>query len=293
MRASTTARPAIRKRSPRTPGIIHIDIDPREFGKIKAVDVSICADAGFATRELLERVQLDSASAVAVSSNNSKQGHPLRTPGSDDLCSHRTASCKQSARCAPDDVIVTTDVGQHQMWVAQRFLSCAAGSLAHIGQASGTMGFGPPAAIGAALVSSLKQRRVCFTGDGSLLMNVQELATLAELGLNVKIVLLDNGAARPCPDSSRNCSISSAWSPRRIHDRAASGALSPRLSAFRRWTWAIAADPHDALSMRDVGSWRQCADPRADRRGSICDADGGAGRRATVEALDHVDGIGR
>jgi acetolactate synthase-1/2/3 large subunit len=93
---------------------------------------------------------------------------------------------------APHDAIVTTDVGQHQMWVAQaypfrrpdRWLT--SGGL-------GTMGFGLPAAIGAAIAAP-DATVICFSGDGSLLMNIQELATLAELDLNVKIVLLDNGA---------------------------------------------------------------------------------------------------
>ncbi len=87
---------------------------------------------------------------------------------------------------------VTTDVGQHQMWAAQylpfheprRWLT--SGGL-------GTMGFGLPAAIGAALANQKAGRVICITGDGSLLMNIQEFATLAELGLPVKIILLDNG----------------------------------------------------------------------------------------------------
>jgi len=78
------------------------------------------------------------------------------------------------------------------MWVAQAFPFrrpdrwLTSGGL-------GTMGFGLPAAIGAALAAPFATA-ICFTGDGSLLMNIQELATLAELDLNVKIVLLDNGS---------------------------------------------------------------------------------------------------
>jgi acetolactate synthase-1/2/3 large subunit len=93
---------------------------------------------------------------------------------------------------APADAIVTTDVGQHQMWVAQRFPFTRPDRWLTSG-GLGTMGFGLPAAIGAALVAP-ESTTICFTGDGSLLMNVQELATLAELGLNVKIILLDNAA---------------------------------------------------------------------------------------------------
>lgn len=171
--------------------IIHIDIDPREFGKIKAVDVSICADAGFATRELLKRVQPTQRARWLSRVNQLQQGHPLRTPGSSELCSPY-GIVQAVGALAPDDVIVTTDVGQHQMWVAQRFPFMRPDRWLTSG-GLGTMGFGLPAAIGAALVEPAATT-VCFTGDGSLLMNVQELATLAELDLNVKIVLLDNAA---------------------------------------------------------------------------------------------------
>ena len=171
--------------------IIHIDIDPREFGKIKAPDVSICADAGLATRELLERVPPTQRTLWLSRVNQLKHGHPLQTPGIQQLCSPY-GIVQAVGAIAPVDAIVTTDVGQHQMWVAQRFPFkrpdrwLTSGGL-------GTMGFGLPAAIGAALVEP-EATTLCFTGDGSLLMNVQELATLAELDLNVKIVLLDNAA---------------------------------------------------------------------------------------------------
>jgi len=171
--------------------IIHIDIDPREFGKIKAADVSICADAGFAIRELLKRVQPTQRSLWLSRVNQLKRGHPLRAQDGGDLCSPY-GIVQAVAALAPADVIVTTDVGQHQMWVAQRFPFTRPDRWLTSG-GLGTMGFGLPAAIGAALVEP-EAMTVCFTGDGSLLMNVQELATLAELHLNVKIVLLDNAA---------------------------------------------------------------------------------------------------
>lgn len=171
--------------------IIHIDIDPREFGKIKAADVSICADAGDATHELLKRVPPTQRSLWLSRVDQLKQGHPLHTPGIHELCSPYGIVSAVGA-LTPDDVIVTTDVGQHQMWVAQRFPFARPDRWLTSG-GLGTMGFGLPAAIGAALVEP-DATTVCFTGDGSLLMNVQELATLAELDLNVKIVLLDNAA---------------------------------------------------------------------------------------------------
>jgi len=108
-------------------------------------------------------------------------GDPLRPYG---LIAHVAA-------LAPRDCIVTSDVGQHQMYVAQAFpFSFPRQWLTSGGL--GTMGFGLPAAIGAALARPGREV-VCFSGDGSLLMNLSELATAAEEGVNVKLVLFNNG----------------------------------------------------------------------------------------------------
>ena len=90
-----------------------------------------------------------------------------------------------------EDLLVTTDVGQHQMWAAQYYpveeprTFLTSGSL-------GTMGFGLPAAIGAAIANP-KKRVICFSGDGSIMMNIQELATLAENNLPVTVIVFENG----------------------------------------------------------------------------------------------------
>src|SRR5690606_24346203 len=120
-----------------------------------------------------------------------EEQYPLDTPGRDELASPY-GIVRAVGELAPHDCIVTTDVGQHQMWVAQTFpFSNPRRWLTSGGL--GTMGFGLPAAIGAALAAP-DAATICFSGDGSLLMNLQELATLAELQLNVKIVLLDNAS---------------------------------------------------------------------------------------------------
>ncbi|HZR35537.1 MAG TPA: biosynthetic-type acetolactate synthase large subunit [Nevskia sp.] len=171
--------------------VIHIDADPRELGKLRQPQLAILADAGAALRALAEAVKpalrVDWLSRVG----ELRRAAPLRLPGLDDP-RQPYGLIRAVAQLAHPDAAITTDVGQHQMWVAQsypfrrpeRWLT--SGGL-------GTMGFGLPAAIGAALALPAAGA-VCFSGDGSLLMNVQELATLAELNLNVKTVVMDNAA---------------------------------------------------------------------------------------------------
>lgn len=176
--------------------IIHIDIDQRELGKIKQPDLSIRADAARAIRELLKHADAFSCNHPLRQPWHAyirglKTSHPLLTPRADQLCSPY-GIMRSLGECLQENTIVTTDVGQHQMWAAQALPLHHADRWLTSG-GLGTMGFGLPAAIGAALARPADPV-VCITGDGSLLMNIQEFATLAELKLNVKIILLDNAA---------------------------------------------------------------------------------------------------
>jgi acetolactate synthase-1/2/3 large subunit len=117
--------------------------------------------------------------------------YPLQTPGADDPCTPY-GLILQAASLLDDDAIITTDVGQHQMWAAQVYpVRCPRQWLTSGGL--GTMGFGLPAAIGAALAYPTRTV-VCFSGDGSLLMNIQELVTAVEEDVNVKIILMNNNS---------------------------------------------------------------------------------------------------
>ncbi len=171
--------------------VIHIDIDAAELGKLKTPHVAIRGDAAAALQALLPLVQRQARKDWLAQVEALRRRFPLLLPDLDDAHSHY-GLVRAVADCLDGDAIIATDVGQHQMWVAQaypfarprRWLS--SGGL-------GTMGFGIPAAIGAAMAEP-ENAVVCFTGDGSILMNLQELATLAETGANVKIVLMDNAS---------------------------------------------------------------------------------------------------
>jgi acetolactate synthase-1/2/3 large subunit len=170
--------------------IIHVDIDASELGKIKRPTVAIAADVADVLQRLAPLVHRRSRALWLAHVAQLRATHGLQRPGVGDplrpygLIGH-------VARLAPADCIVTSDVGQHQMYVAQAFpFSFPRQWLTSGGL--GTMGFGLPAAIGAALARPGREV-VCFSGDGSLLMNLSELATAAEEGVNVKVVVFDNG----------------------------------------------------------------------------------------------------
>jgi acetolactate synthase-1/2/3 large subunit len=171
--------------------VIHIDIDPSELGKIRHPQVGIVGDVGEVLRALLPRVRDNPRSAWRARVEELKGRFPLHMPGADDP---RTpyGVILHAAALAGADVVVTTDVGQHQMWAAQAYPFRRPRSWLTSG-GLGTMGFGLPAAVGAALACP-DRTVVCFSGDGSLLMNLQELAVVAEEKVNVKVILLNNNS---------------------------------------------------------------------------------------------------
>jgi acetolactate synthase-1/2/3 large subunit len=171
--------------------VIHIDVDAAELGKLKTPHIAIRGDAARVLAALLPQVfphaRLDWLARVAAL----RRRHPTLLPDIDDPRSHY-GLVRAVAGCLDESAIITTDVGQHQMWVAQAYPFARPRRWLTSG-GLGTMGFGIPAAIGAAMAEP-GRTVVCFTGDGSILMNVQELATLAETGARVKIVLMDNAS---------------------------------------------------------------------------------------------------
>ena len=171
--------------------IIHVDIDRAEISKIKQPDIAINADAGQVLAMLLPQIEVIARQTWNDHIAQIKQEFPLEQINKSDPLSH-FGLIAAVADAVDNDAIITTDVGQHQMWVAQAYPLCRPRQWLTSG-GLGTMGFGLPAAIGAALAEP-SRKIVCFTGDGSIMMNIQEMATAAEHNLDIKIILMNNQA---------------------------------------------------------------------------------------------------
>ncbi|MEV3810669.1 acetolactate synthase 2 catalytic subunit [Aeromonas allosaccharophila] len=166
--------------------VIHLDVDAAEFGKRRAAEVGITTDLKRVLPALAMTLSIDpwrehcAAMAREYAFRYDHPGQAIYAP----------ALLKQLSARLPETSVVACDVGQHQMWVAQhmRFTS----PRNHLSSAGlGTMGFGLPAAIGAKM-SRPQDEVVLVSGDGSFMMNVQELGTIRRAQLKVKMVLLDN-----------------------------------------------------------------------------------------------------
>jgi acetolactate synthase-1/2/3 large subunit len=172
--------------------VIHIDIDAAEMGKTRLPDVALVADVQAALEALLAASAQDSSEgrteAWLQRIDTWKQHYPLVVPAPEgDIAPQEVVVALREL--APD-AFYTTDVGQHQMWAAQflhngprRWISSAG---------LGTMGFGMPAAMGVQTAFPAEQV-ICVAGDASILMNIQELGTLSQYNLPVKVVVLNNG----------------------------------------------------------------------------------------------------
>jgi acetolactate synthase-1/2/3 large subunit len=179
--------------------IVHIDVDAAEISKNVEAHVPVVGDAKQALAGILRELSTLAPGPGQwtpwwrrIESWRAEHTHPSRELATEEGTIDPEAALDALQRAVRGDAIVTTDVGQHQMWAANRLRFdqprrwLTSGGL-------GTMGFGLPAALGAQAAFPQAQV-VCVSGDGSLLLNLQELATAVQERLPVKVILIDNGS---------------------------------------------------------------------------------------------------
>jgi acetolactate synthase-1/2/3 large subunit len=172
--------------------IIHIDVDPAEIGKNVPVDVPIVGDAKIILSHLIRVIsQVEDAQKKDWTQHVKEfRGSCLPRLSFDDTPLKPQQVIKEISEAVTDDTILTTDVGQNQMWMAHYFTSRNPRKFISSG-GLGTMGFGFPAAMGAK-VALPEEDVVAVCGDGGFLMVCQDLATVKEYDIPVVVCVLDN-----------------------------------------------------------------------------------------------------
>jgi acetolactate synthase-1/2/3 large subunit len=175
--------------------VIHIDIDPAEVGKNRIPEVPIVGDVRNVLIDLLRRCKQTGVTGTPNQTqewlnlvNRWREEYPLVVPHYPDSMSPQEVIVEIGSQ-APH-AYYTTDVGQHQMWSAQFLKNGPRRWISSAGL--GTMGFGLPAAMGVK-VAFPDEEVICISGDASFQMCLQELGTLAQYGINVKTVIMNNG----------------------------------------------------------------------------------------------------
>ncbi len=171
--------------------VIHFEVDPAEVNKNRKADVAVLGDVAISISKLLElskkRDIKPNTSKWLSRINKWKQQYPLSQPlPQGDIYPQEVFL---AIRDLAPDAYITTDVGQHQMWAAQYLRNAPRQWISSAGL--GTMGFGVPAALGVQTALPDKQV-ICIAGDASILMNIQELATIVQYKLNIKIIIINN-----------------------------------------------------------------------------------------------------
>jgi acetolactate synthase-1/2/3 large subunit len=176
--------------------VIHIDIDPAEISKNRCPELAIVGDVKKTLMQMLKKIRKNN---IFIDSNQTKswlnriykwkEAYPLVTTN----YKFQNLSPQEAILnigLTNKNAMITTDVGQHQMWSAQ-LINCEPRKWAS-SSGLGTMGFGLPAAIGAK-VANPDQTVICITGDSSIQMSIQELGTISQYNLGIKILIANNG----------------------------------------------------------------------------------------------------
>jgi len=220
--------------------IIHVDVDPCSIGKNVPTHIPVVGDAKSVLRQMLGMLPKDvcqeSLTRLAPWWNQIeewKERAPLTYRGSDEVIMPQFL-CEELYRLTKGDAIIATDVGQHQMWLAQYYgfnrprQSITSGGL-------GAMGFGFPAALGAQIALPARQV-IAFVGDGGFQMTAQELATAVQYKTNTKIVVMNNnylGMVRQWQElfyDRAYLAVDMEWTPDFVKLAEAYGALGLRVT---------------------------------------------------------------
>jgi acetolactate synthase-1/2/3 large subunit len=169
--------------------IIHLDIDPAEISKLRKADVAVVSELKPALEQIRPEHKANSTWSAQCLNWKKEFAWRYDAPAKG---IYAPRLLRDLSRAKPQGLTITCDVGQHQMWVAQH---CSFNDpLEHLSSGGlGTMGYGLPAAIGAKIAKP-ENMVICVSGDGSIMMNIQELATIKRYGIDVKILLFDNSA---------------------------------------------------------------------------------------------------
>ncbi len=175
---------------------IHVDVDPAEISKNVPAHIPIVGDAKNVLARLVTEYRALGADRSRLEDwwqriEGWRAQYPLRYEDTTDTEIRPQRAIQAVFEATGGDAIVTSDVGQHQMWTAQYYDFPEPRRWINSG-GLGTMGFGVPAAMGAA-VGCPDKTVVCIAGDGSVQMNAQELATCAQNGIPIKVVIVNNG----------------------------------------------------------------------------------------------------
>ena len=169
--------------------VIHLDVDPAEVGKLRRPDAPVIGNLQESLAALIKYTQELQVDEWRTTCANSKKENAWSYHAPTDLV-YAPKFLRDLSLTAEKETFISCDVGQHQMWVAQHYAfkepenHLTSGGL-------GTMGYGLPAAVGAQIACP-KANVINVTGDGSIMMNIQELATIKRYQLPVKIVVMDN-----------------------------------------------------------------------------------------------------
>ena len=183
--------------------IIHADIDPAEISKNIEADYPLLGDAGTVIKQVGGAMADDRAADMSAAGERYrewreqcqrwKSEYPMDYAAPEDEPLKPQFVVEAVDRTTPDDTIVTTGVGQHQMWACQYWTYREPRTWVS-SHGLGTMGYGLPSAIGARLAAEDDQTVVCFDGDGSFLMTMQELAVAVRENLDITVIILNNEA---------------------------------------------------------------------------------------------------